>query len=59
MINILSSKKYEYLKQNILKQEDCFNDIEIETETETETFPDGEHYWKLLILSNYAISQQF
>lgn len=55
MINILSSKKYEYLKQNILKQEDCFNDIEIETET----FPDGEHYWKLLILSNYAISQQF
>ncbi len=44
MINILSSQKYEYLKQNILKQEDCFNDIEIETET----FPDGEHYWKII-----------
>lgn len=43
MINILSSQKYEYLKQNILKQADCFNDIRIETET----FPDGEHYWKI------------
>lgn len=26
MINILSSKKYEYLKQNILKQGDCYNE---------------------------------
>lgn len=43
MINILSSQKYEYLKQNILKQADCFNDICIETET----FSDGEHYWKI------------
>ncbi len=43
MINILSSQKYEYLKQNILKQADCFNDIRMETET----FPDGEHYWKI------------
>lgn len=44
MINILSSKKYEYLKQNILKQDETFNDIQIETET----FPDGEHYWKII-----------
>ena len=43
-INLLSSNKYAYLKRNILKQEDCFNDIEIETET----FPDGEHYWKII-----------
>ena len=44
MINILSSKKYEYLKQNILKQAECFNDVCIENET----FPDGEHYWKII-----------
>ena len=44
LINLISSKKYEYLKQNILKQNDCFNDILIETET----FPDGEHYWKII-----------
>ena len=44
MINILSSQKYAYLKQNILKQAECFNDVEIETET----FPDGEHYWKIV-----------
>ena len=44
MINILSSQKYEYLKRNILKQGTCFNDVEIETET----FPDGEHYWKIV-----------
>ena len=44
MINILSSQKYEYLKRNILKQGTCFNDVEIEAET----FPDGEHYWKIV-----------
>lgn len=44
MINILSSKKYEYLKKNILQIGTYFNDVEIETET----FPDGEHYWKIL-----------
>lgn len=44
MINISSSQKYAYLKQNILKQAECFNDIEIATET----FPDGEHYWKIV-----------
>ena len=44
MINVLSSKKYEYIKQNILKQANCFNDIQIEYET----FPDGEHYWKII-----------
>lgn len=44
MINILSSQKYEYLKRNILKQGTCFNDVEIETKT----FPDGEHYWKIV-----------
>ncbi len=44
MINILSSQKYEYLKRNILKQGACFDDVEIETET----FPDGEHYWKIV-----------
>ena len=44
MINILSSQKYAYLKQNILKQAECFNDVEIESET----FPDGEHYWKIV-----------
>ena len=44
MINILSSEKYEYLKQNILKRVDCFNNVRIETET----FPDGEHYWKIV-----------
>lgn len=44
MINILSSQKYEYLKQNILKQATVFNNVEIETET----FPDGEHYWKIV-----------
>ncbi len=43
-INLLSSKKYEYLKQNILKQGENFNDVQIETET----FPDGEHYWKIV-----------
>lgn len=44
MINILSSQKYEYLKRNILKQGTCFKNVEIETET----FPDGEHYWKIV-----------
>lgn len=44
MINILSSQKYKYLKQNILKQAEGFNDIDIATEI----FPDGEHYWKIV-----------
>ena len=44
MINILSSQKYVYLKQNILKLVEGFNDIEIATEI----FPDGEHYWKIV-----------
>ena len=43
MINILSSKKYEYLKRRMLEQSRCFKDLAIETKT----FPDGEHYWKI------------
>lgn len=43
MINLLSSNHYAYLKQNLLKQNSNFTDIEIETQT----FPDGEHYWKI------------
>ena len=42
-INLLSSKNYEYLKNNLLKLSDSFNNIDIETQT----FPDGEHYWKI------------
>ena len=43
MINLLSSNHYSYLKQNLLKLDSNFTDIEIETQT----FPDGEHYWKI------------
>lgn len=43
MINLLSSNHYAYLKQNLLKQNSNFTDIEIETQI----FPDGEHYWKI------------
>ena len=43
MINILSSKPYSYLKENILKNSDMFNNVNIETNT----FPDGEHYWRI------------
>ncbi len=41
--NLLASPKYAYLKETILQNSDCFNDIAIETKT----FPDGEHYWKI------------
>lgn len=44
IINILSSKNYSYLKQNILKLSDRFEEVNIETNT----FPDGEHYWKIV-----------
>lgn len=43
MVNILSSASYDYLKQNLLKT-GRFNDIEIERIT----FPDGEHYYRLI-----------
>lgn len=43
MINILSSSTYAYLKKEILKHSEKFEDIHIETET----FPDGEHYWRI------------
>lgn len=43
MINLLSSNHYSYLKQNLLKLNSNFTDIEIETQT----FPDGEHYWRI------------
>lgn len=42
MINILSSKSYAYIKQNLLKS-GKFSDCAIETKT----FPDGEHYWRI------------
>lgn len=42
-INLLSSKSYLPLKQNILKQSPLFQDINVETQT----FPDGEHYYRL------------
>ncbi len=42
-INFFSSKNYEYLKNNLLKLSDNFNNIDIDTLT----FPDGEHYWKI------------
>jgi len=43
MINILSSKSYNYLKKSLIKS-GRFNDIKIETKT----FPDGEHYFRVL-----------
>lgn len=57
MINILSSKKYEYLKRRMLEQSRCFKDLAIETKT----FPDGEHYitGKLPILKNCATDRLF
>lgn len=42
-INLLSSDKYNYLKQNMLEKCNDFVSVEIETKT----FPDGEHYWKI------------
>ncbi len=42
-INLLSSKNYQYLKNNLLKLNSNFNDVNIKTEI----FPDGEHYWKI------------
>ncbi len=44
MINLLSSNHYSYLKQNLLKLNSNFADIKVETKT----FPDGEHYWKIV-----------
>ena len=43
MINILSSSQYKYLKENILKNSDIFNNVNVETNI----FPDGEHYWRI------------
>lgn len=44
MINLLSSMRYEYLKNNILSQNNNFRDIKLESLT----FPDGEHYHRIL-----------
>ncbi len=43
MINLLSSAPYTYLKQNMLRT-GRFDNIEIENKT----FPDGEHYWRII-----------
>ena len=43
MINILSAQSYDYLKKNLLKSGN-FNDIKVETKT----FPDGEHYYRIV-----------
>lgn len=43
-INILSSAKYDYLKNNLLKAEPSFAKLELYTEV----FPDGEHYWRFV-----------
>lgn len=43
MRNLLSSNNYAYLKQNLL-QSGIFNDVQIETAT----FPDGEHYFRII-----------
>ena len=40
-ICLLSSKKYEYLKKNLLSLNKNFQNIDIKTET----FPDGEHHF--------------
>ena len=42
-MNLLSSIGYQYLKENLLKLNPDFNNINIETQT----FPDGEHYWRI------------
>ncbi len=42
-INVLSSKKYEYIKKDLLKLSKSFQNIGITSET----FPDGEHHWVL------------
>ena len=42
-INVLSSKKYEYIKKDLLKLSKNFQNIGITSET----FPDGEHHWVL------------
>jgi ribose-phosphate pyrophosphokinase len=42
MTNILASKPYNYLKENLLKT-GCFDNINIESKT----FPDGEHYFRI------------
>ena len=40
---LLSSDRYNYLKEQILQQNKSFVGAEIYTET----FPDGEHYWQI------------
>lgn len=42
-INLLSSNKYAYFKENMLVKNEYFKNIDIKTET----FPDGEHHWIL------------
>lgn len=42
-INLLASKNYEYLKQNILKLGKDFVNVLVDSMD----FPDGEHYWKI------------
>ena len=43
MINLLSSQKYDYLKQNLLKKSRKFKNVEIEQSR----FPDGERYFRI------------
>ena len=43
-INLISSLKYVYLKQNILKANSNFQNIEMETNT----FPASDHYYRIL-----------
>jgi len=42
-MNLLSSVYYQYLKENLLKLNPDFENIDIEKRT----FPDGEHYWRI------------
>lgn len=42
-MNLLSSVYYQYLKENLLKLNPNFKNIDIEKQT----FPDGEHYWRI------------
>ncbi len=44
MINLLASNKYQYLKDQLLQRCEQFCDVGIETKT----FPDGEHYWRII-----------
>lgn len=42
-INLLATKNYEYMKNNLLQLNNEFENVNIYTEQ----FPDGEHYWKI------------